>query len=152
MVVVVFALFTACVTPGDVLLLKLASPLYVATIVLLPAVVEVSVQLALPPLSEPVVQPSTPSVIATVPVGVPDPLVFATLATTVYPWPTTVGADRSVVIVVVVPSFGVREKFFPLTVTLLTEKPAEVCERSLGCDTLRLIVAGPFPANPTERE
>ena len=71
--------------------------------VLLPAVVDVRVQLAAPPLSEPVVQLSVPSLIVTVPVGVaPEPVALATLTATAYPTPTGVANDKSVVIVVVV--------------------------------------------------
>jgi hypothetical protein len=58
--------------------------LYVAVMVLLPAVVDVSVQLAVPtPLRVGVVQLLVPSLIVTVPVGVtPEPVAFATVADT----------------------------------------------------------------------
>ena len=51
--------------------------------ILPPGVVDVSVQLAVPPLSDPVVQLAVPSLIVTVPVGAaPEPLAAATLTAT----------------------------------------------------------------------
>src|SRR2546425_12954418 len=82
---------------------------------MLHAGLEVRVQLAVPAVSGPVMQLSVPSVSVTAPYGFPDPLIFATVTSTVYPCPTRVAADRSVVIVVVVLPFGVRAKFLPGT-------------------------------------
>src|ERR1700722_12439795 len=104
MVVVVLALLTVCATPVEVLALKLASPLYVAVMVLPPAVVEVSDQ---DPAAElrGTVQLADPSLTVTVsPLGiVPAPgALIATLTATEYACPTTVAVARLFVIVVVV--------------------------------------------------
>ena len=104
MVVAVLPLFTVCPTPAEVLALKLASPLYVAVTVLLPAVVEVSEQD--PPAELRVtVQVADPSLTVTVsPLGVvPAPgRLIVTLTVTEYACPATVAVERSFVMVVVV--------------------------------------------------
>ena len=83
-VVVVLAALTVCATPAETLPLKFASPPYVAVPVLFPAAVDVSVQFAVygpAPVRVPVVQLLVPSLIVTVPVGVPDPLATLTATT-----------------------------------------------------------------------
>jgi hypothetical protein len=108
---------TVCETPGDVLGLKLASPEYVATSVLLPDVVDVSVH---EPASTAAMQLSVPSVTVTVPVGVPAPGgVGVTLHDTVYADPTFEGSGVSPVITVVVSAllttwFGDNDPTLPL--------------------------------------
>ena len=69
-VVVVAAGFTVCGVPADALPLKLPSPAYVAVIVLLPAVVDVRLQL---PAATVATQLAVPSLTVTFPVGVPLP-------------------------------------------------------------------------------
>jgi len=69
-VVVVLAAFTVCETPADVLVAKFVSPAYVAVTVLLPALVDVRVQVPAATLAEHV---AVPSLTVTLPVGVPLP-------------------------------------------------------------------------------
>ena len=67
---------TVCETPGEVEPLKLASPEYVATSVLVPGVNEISWQL--PELDATTIQLLDPSLIVTVPVGFPLAAAFFT--------------------------------------------------------------------------
>jgi len=97
MVVVVAALLTVWLTPGEVLLAKFASPAYVAMRVFAPAVVDVMVQLTAATVP---VQLSVPSLTVTLPVGVP-PL-EVTLKLTVVAWPTVEGSGNTFVMAVLV--------------------------------------------------
>src|SRR5439155_152567 len=97
MVVVVAALLTVWLTPGEVLLAKFASPAYVAMRVFAPAVVDVMVQLTAATVP---VQLSVPSLTVTLPVGVP--LLEATLNDIVIASPNADGSGVWPVMVVVV--------------------------------------------------
>ena len=102
-VVVVLALFTRWVAV-PVLPMKLLSPAYVAVSVFEPALVDVSEQV--PEATVPV-QLLVPSLIVTLPVGVPVPGAFTlTLKLMVYAWPVTDGSGESLVMAVVVSAFA----------------------------------------------
>jgi hypothetical protein len=137
-VVAVPAWFTVCATPDDVLVVKLASPAYVATRFFVPAVVGVSVQV---PVATVPLQLAVPSLTFTLPVGVPPAEVTVKLTAT--PWPTTDGFGVCVVIDVVVPA--------GLTVTVavcVIATPLIVAETVLdpAAVELRVPVATPVPS------
>jgi len=120
-----------------------------------PVVVDVSGQLPAPLDSEAIVQLSVPSVTDTLPVGVPAaaPLA-ATFTAIVYPCPTTVAADRSVVIVVVVlPLVAVRIALPELAeCTLVAKKFTEIVRLLADAGvTVAVHVAVPTGFAPCDR-
>jgi hypothetical protein len=105
MLVVVGDVETTWLTPADVLPAKSIEPVYVAVSVFVPSAVGVRSQLPTPKVRLATVQLApVPSLISTLPVGVPAPGAFvATLIETVTASPTTeaVGVRDSIVVVVV---------------------------------------------------
>jgi hypothetical protein len=111
--VVVSAGFTVWVKLGEVLPLKLTSPLYTAVTVAVPTVsVDTDALVALPPLIATALPKFTPLVWNwTVPVGVPTPgAVALTIAVNVTDWPNTEGLADELTAVVVSAGFTVCVK------------------------------------------
>jgi hypothetical protein len=100
-VVVVPAWLTVWPKPGEVLALKLESPLY-TTVMVWPATESKEVaKVACPPESVFVLSAVAPSLKITVPVGVPDPgTVALTVAVNVTDWPKTDGFAEDVAAIV----------------------------------------------------
>src|SRR3978361_161242 len=90
---------------GDVSVLKLASPLYVALRLWLPAGNEGVVKVATPALSVPVPRVAAPFLNVTVPLGVPAEEV--TVAVSFTDWPNVAGFTDEVSVAVVVALFTV---------------------------------------------
>jgi hypothetical protein len=137
-VVAVLARLTVWAAPGDVLVVKFASPAYVAVRFFVPAEVGVSVQV---PVATVPLQLAVPSLTLTLPVGVPPAEVTVKLTAT--PWPTTDGFGVCVVIDVVVPAgltvtVAVCVIATPLIVADTVFDPAAV--------ELRVPVATPVPS------
>src|SRR6266404_5675800 len=98
-VVVVEPLLTVCVNAAEVLLVKVASPLYTTVIECEPVAREDMVKVAWPPLRALVASAVAPSLNVTVPVGVP--LVPVTVAVNVTDCPNTEGFCEELTMVVV---------------------------------------------------
>ncbi len=141
-VAVVLALLTVCVKLGEVLPVKLVSPLYTAVIVWLPTVSALVEHCAVPPDKATALQPAivaAPSLNWTVPVGVPLPgAVTLTVAVNVTLCPKTDGlAFDMTAVVVAACAMVIAAVAVPLSTAAFAE-PAP------GAFPVKVAVAVPF--------